>query len=64
MKPSIVDVRLESAPALGDIRALTAGSWIYVFPSAKERRDWPQYTAAIAHAVGNGSSVSWVGEKR
>ncbi|MEV8056554.1 hypothetical protein AB0P37_08505 [Streptomyces antimycoticus] len=62
MPVQIVDIRQESAPALGDIRALEAGSWIYIFPNAKDRKDWPRYSAAIAHAVSRGASASWMGE--
>ncbi|MBA0054314.1 hypothetical protein E0L36_26720 [Streptomyces sp. AJS327] len=56
----IVGIRLESAPALGDVRQLPAGSWIYVFPNAKERPDWARYLDAITSAVAGGSSVSWL----
>jgi hypothetical protein len=58
-----VDIRLESAPALGDLRALGAGDHIYVFQNARQRKDWGYYTAAIGHAVGNGASVSWLERK-
>lgn len=63
MTPQIVDVRLESAPALGDLRVLPPGSWIYVFPSARERRDWARYLDAITSAVAGGASVSWMESK-
>lgn len=59
-----VDIRLESAPALGDIRALGAGDHIYVFENAKQRKDWGRYTEAIGAAVGHGASVSWLEGKR
>ncbi|MGP3940489.1 hypothetical protein [Streptomyces sp. 6N106] len=63
MTNDIVDIRQESAPALGDIRSLGEGSWIYIFPNAKERKDWGRYLDAIGHAVARGASVSWVGER-
>lgn len=60
MSTALVDIRLESAPALGDIRALSPGSHIYVFESARRRPDWGRYQDAIRQAVARGVNVSWL----
>lgn len=62
--PKMVDIRAESAPALGDVQFLPAGSYIYLFPSARSRKDWGRYLWAIGRAVANGVNVSWVEGRR
>jgi len=52
-------IRQESAPALGDIRAMTEGT-VYLYPSATERDDWPRYIDALASVIAKGVNVQWV----
>ncbi len=56
-----VDIRPESAPALGDVRTLGEGDHIYIYAGADKREDWPRYLAAVTHAVGRGANVTNLG---
>ncbi|QAX94729.1 hypothetical protein HOV12_gp29 [Streptomyces phage Lilbooboo] len=49
----------ESAPALGDVRALKSGDTVYLKPGAVERRDWGRYADALTQAIARGASVVW-----
>lgn len=60
--PKMVDIRAESAPALGDLLDLPAGSHIYVFKSARDRKDWGRYMGLLGVAVSRGVNISCVGE--
>jgi hypothetical protein len=53
-------IRGDTAPALGDIRALRPGAWVDIYPTARERADWPRYIDALASAMAHGVSVRWV----
>lgn len=53
----------ESAPALGDIRAMGEGSYILLRPSARQRKDWGRYQDAIAQAVSRGVGVHWLAQE-
>lgn len=52
-----VTIDSSTAPALGDIRGLGEGDWIYVHDSAAERVDWPRYWEAIGVAFVRGARV-------
>lgn len=58
--PRSVRVGSLSAPALGEIRLLPAGSTVYLLRGAPKRQDWPRYVDAIASAVAHGVSVIWL----
>ncbi|MGY4952136.1 hypothetical protein [Streptomyces auratus] len=55
----VLEISGSQSPSLGDIRALTGGE-IYLFPTAREREDWPRYIDALASAIAHGVSVKWV----
>jgi hypothetical protein len=52
----------ESAPALGDIRALGVGTVILLRPGVTSRKDWGRYQDALAQAVSRGASVHWLAQ--
>mgnify|MGYP001167113941 CR=1 FL=1 len=54
----MVDIRPESAPALGDLRRLGAGDTIFVFAGATQRPDWGRIQDAIGSAVARGANVT------
>jgi hypothetical protein len=53
-------VKTKSASALGDVRRLTAGDTVFLYPGADGRKDWGRYLDAIAAAVSRGADVVWV----
>jgi len=53
----MVDIRPESAPALGDLRRLGGGDTIFVFAGAAHRPDWARIQDAIGSAVARGANV-------
>ena len=53
-------ISAESAPALGDVRALAPGQTIWLMPGAEQRKDWGRYTEAFAQAVARGADVRWI----
>ncbi|MFD9813969.1 hypothetical protein [Streptomyces sp. NPDC059080] len=56
---STLDISRTTAPPLGDIRALNGGE-VRLYPTAREREDWPRYLDALASALAHGVSVKWV----
>ncbi len=56
---NVLEIRGSQSPPLGEIRALTGGE-VHLFPTAREREDWPRYIDALASAIAHGVSVKWV----
>jgi hypothetical protein len=53
-------IALESAPALGDVRAAGKGTTLYLVHGLTKRRDYGHYSDAIRQAIDNGANVRWV----
>lgn len=51
----------DSAPALGDIRAASAGDVIWLGVGVTQRKDWPRYADALLVAITRGAEVRWKG---
>jgi hypothetical protein len=49
----------KQAPSPGDIRALGEGSVILLYPSARDRQDWPSILSALPNAIARGAEVLW-----
>lgn len=47
----------DSAPALGDVRALGRGDALVISVDATQRKDWPRYQEALGQAVARGAEV-------
>jgi hypothetical protein len=47
----------DSAPAMGDIRAMGQGETLWLAADASQRRDWPRYVDAIGCAITRGIEV-------
>ncbi len=54
-----VGISGESAPPLGEVRALGDGDTVWLEPGVWSRRDWGRYVDAIAHAVCRGADARW-----
>lgn len=50
----------DSAPPLGDLRALGAGDSIFIRKGAFDRKDAGRYADAVSSAVSRGADVRWV----
>jgi hypothetical protein len=53
-------IALESAPALGDVRAAGKGTTLYLVHGLTKRRDYGRYSDAIRQAIDNGANVRWI----
>ncbi|GAA0660228.1 hypothetical protein GCM10010193_08950 [Kitasatospora atroaurantiaca] len=52
-------VERQSAPALGDLRAMGERDTVVIVPGAETRPDWARYAEAIGAAVGRGAEARW-----
>jgi len=50
-------ITVQSAPALGDIRAMGEGDTIWLHANVETRKDWGRYADAIQVAVTRGAEV-------
>ena len=55
----ILIVTATTSPALGNIRALSAGDAIALTADARERKDFGRIVDAIGSAVSKGAEVVW-----
>lgn len=53
-------IALESAPAIGDVRAAGKGTTLRLVHGVTKRRDYGRYADAIRQAIDNGAEVRWV----
>jgi hypothetical protein len=52
-------IALDSASAIGDVRAADADSVVFVHSDAPLRKDWPRYADALMGALTRGVEVVW-----
>ena len=55
---TMTQIDVAMAPALGDIRELGEGDWIYIGNSATSREDWPRLWAAVGVAFTRGARLA------
>ena len=49
-----------SAPPMGDVRMVSEGDTVWLYPGVEQRKDWGRYLDALASAVTRGADVRWV----
>jgi hypothetical protein len=49
----------DSAPAMGDVRAMGKGQTLWILPDALGRPDWARYGDCIAAAAMRGADIRW-----